>query len=227
MKKTLDAHVQLALVLILGCFGLALRLAACRWAVDEKGLLITGHAAVILVWVVTALAAAVVLLPGKARHSGASFAWVGGVLGAVGLILSLPGFWGTSGLALVRSVGAVAAGYALLWEAVCRRKGTRPTVVVHGVLCLFLVLHLLTNYRIWSRHSQMLDFAFPLFASLCLLITAYWSASRDLGKDKSRLGRWAALAAVYCCLVSLGSVWDSVLHLGLGLWAASTLEDTL
>ena len=39
MKKTLDAHVQLALVLILGCFGLALRLAAYRWAVDEKGLL--------------------------------------------------------------------------------------------------------------------------------------------------------------------------------------------
>lgn len=227
MKKTLDAHVQLALVLILGCFGLALRLAAYRWAVDEKGLLISGHPTVVLVWVVTALAAAAVLLPGKARHSGASFAWVGSVLGAVGLILSLPGTFVPSGLGLVRSVGAVAAGGALLWEAVCRRKGTRPTVVVHGVLCLFLVLHLLTNYRIWSRHSQMLDFAFPLFASLCLLITAYWSASRDLGKDKPRLGRWAALAAVYFCITALSGTWDAGMYLGLGLWAASRLEDTL
>ena len=209
MNKKLSASVQWIVTVILGLGALGLRLGLDAWAVDDKGLIREGHICALLLWPVALAAVAVAVFPVKHRRSGSEKVLAAGsLLCALGLLLG----------ALLASVAA------LVWEAVSRWRGKPVSVLVHGVVCVFLVLHLLTRYQMWCHEPQFVRYLYSLFGCLGILIHSYCRACGDIGKPEPRLFRIVGLLAVFCCLAALPGSDAPGLYLGGGAWVLSGLE---
>ena len=93
----------------------------------------------------------------------------------------------------------------------------------YTVVVAFFVFHLLQQYRLWTQQPQLNSYLFPMFASVTLMLTAYYRACKDLGLSVRR--RYFALsqtALFFCVLAIGGSSW--VFYSTMAAWL---LLDTL
>ena len=214
--------------LILGAGGLGffLQRMQYRTGIDEKGLLIPGH------WTRIALMALTVLVlfflyastrtlpplkntPAKASVSGG----IGCLLGAAALFIRLPEPpMGPDRLCLLEHNFAIAAQLILCILAFCRFTGRKPSFLLHGILCLYLALRTVGQYRLWSSVPQLADYACFLLAHVALMISTYQLAARDAGSgDPKKLWRWGLTALYLCCSCSCGRN-DRIFLLLFGIW---------
>lgn len=234
MKKLFNPANLPWFVLAAGGAGLLLRIWLLKTGMDEKGFLMPGHPADILVWVLTAAVIAVLLFCTRRLLQAAKYQFnfpqsvsgaLGCVSGALGIAITsfaeLVAYSDTLTLltAAMGLVGAAALGYL----GYCRQKGMHPNILCHTLISLYLMLRLISQYRHWSSDPQLQDYCFQLLATVCLMLAAYHRATFDANAGKRRPHAIYHLAAVYFCCLSLAGSESIVFYLGAGVWMLTDL----
>lgn len=216
-----------------GCAGLVLRRLMYLFAVDEKGLLVTGHPMCVALWLLTAAAVAVFAMsvrklqeePADGYTPEGTWAAGGHAAAALGIGLTLatkqPPMSG--GLGQVWLLLGMAATVGLAWAAAELARGKKPLFLLHLIPCLFLLVHTVNHYQMWSSEPQLTEYGFMLFATVALMLFAFYTARLEVGLGGGRLQRFMGLAAVYLLLTELAAGMYPGLYLGGIVWAATGL----
>lgn len=234
MKKLFKPTLLPLFTLIASLVGFGLRLWLFLTGTDERGLLPANHIAGILSFVLTAIVLAVLVLCTHKLTPLNSYsklfpAWplagIGCAAAAAGILyvnirdlLVQPDVITIATLVL----GLVAAA-ALLILGFCRLKGNHPSFWLQAAVTVYFMLHLVSQYRLWSSESQLQVYFFPLLASVFLMLTAYHGAVLDADKKANRRGyAFCNQAALFFCCMSLqGSSWP--FYLAMAAWLGTNL----
>lgn len=233
MKKTAKIEYLPLLVLILGAAAALVRGLLYLTAVDNSGLLVRNHPLQWLLLTLCAATAAAVLPVATQRGSNrfsdnfgpSAAAAIGSFAMAVGVVLTL-----LAGNPMPRKVlvllwyaSGILAAAGLIWTGMSRKAGTQPFVLCHGVLCLFLALHMVSRYQPWSGNPQGQDWIFSLLGSIGLTLCAYHQSAFSAGKGIRRAFLATALLTVFACCAALPHTEYSALYLSGGIWAFTGL----
>lgn len=228
MKKTADLRFLFPLTPLLGLAGLGLRV----WLYslkDTVGLLPAGHISSILTAALTAalLALLIVYTRRFPRDGGYARRFPRSILGGLGCIAAAAGI---CVFALAESVTVadaiaklclylgIAAALALLVCAIFRFRGKTPPFLAYVAVCVYLMLHAVSQCRTWGAQSQVITYCFQLLASVCLMLFAYHRTAAIIDKADYRWLLFTQLASVYFCMVSLNTE-NRIFYLALGLWS--------
>ena len=217
-----------------GLLTMLLRFILLATGEDDKGLLVTGSFSDIFSWLL-AVATMVVILIGTwnlREASKFSFNFPASVSGAVGTMAAALGILITSGSELfsggdaIGVVGAVLgmlAAPALVLTAISRYRGQRPLVLLHGMVCVYLMVHLVSHYRLWSSYPQIQSYGFELLSIVCLMLACYHRATFDVGEGNRRSYAFCALAAVFFSVATLPGCDSPIFFIGCAVWMLTNL----
>lgn len=224
MKKIL--HPKYLIVYTLGCgiIGILLRLWTLGSGPDSLGLYTPQPFAWTLLWLVSALCAALIALlvnplkrPGQYHdHFSASLPGaVGNGFAAAGMILTGFRAYGEPStiFSLVMSLLALAAALGLCLAAAARFRGNRQPFWAYLAACVFLALRLFDRCRGWSELPQTGTYVFPFLASACLLLASFHVTAFQVDLGSRRLSLFFSLASVYLCMICLASSEEPLFYL--------------
>lgn len=219
-----------AAMLLSGTAAMLLRRQLYLTAVDAKGLLLRHAPLEMLLLALTAAAAIVVFLAVKNdrgselyedNYSASVPAALGHVAAAAGIFLqvrwTVPGMGGYLGS--VWQLLGLAAPVCLVLAGVLRLMGKKPFFLLHVIPCLFLLVHVVNSYQLWSSNPQLQDYLFALLASISLILLAHYTAAFEAGLGNRKLVLGTGMMAVYLCLAELGWTDSPALYFGCMLWA--------
>lgn len=209
--------------------GYLLRYLLYATAIDQKGLIISGHW---VTWGLTGLTllflAGMILLTRNPKtgmtyeESFPSSFWRGYgaiMLGSAILIRTFYKMHPTDGLdKLVLLFGAL-SGVSLLIVGICRFLGRKPHFLFHSALSIYFALRTVGLYRTWSSDPQLMDYVFYLLAFICLMLCAYYQAQFHVNAKSHRPLWITAMAATYLSIVAIPESGTGVFLLGCALWA--------
>lgn len=211
----------------------------CRWglyalAVDDRGLLVAGHPLAFCLGAVmlAALALAVAAArgePGTAVYaenfSADPVAGAGCFALAVGVAATvlLCAGEGNTMLAPWRLLGSLAA-VGLCAVGVARIRGSKPPFWGYLLACLFLLVHLMGHYQVWSADPQIVDHLYALLGGVALMLFAYQSAAFAVDSGKGRSYRVSGVLAVVLCLTAVPGCGYPGLYLGGAVFAGAGLR---
>ncbi len=228
MKKLLKPNLLPYYILAAGGLGAILRIWLTEGGMDEKGLLIPGHPALILLFLFTAAAMALLFLtlrslgpePGYHQMFPASLPdAVGNGVAAVGvLILSVKTMFAfRDTFARLSGIIGLAAAASLAYTGWCRLKKLRPSFLFHGIVTGYFMVHTVAQYRIWGSDPQWQLYFFPLLACIFLMLCGYHRTALDLSSGSRKAFAFCNQAALFFCLVSLwGENW--LFYLSMAIW---------
>lgn len=232
MKPFVKPKLLPWLPMLAGVIGLSLRI----WlytGLDEKGLLPDSHISNSLVFILTALVLGFLFfyvkrfsLNGSCRDCFPRS--VAGGIGnlaaacAVAAISLREAATGVDGLVWVTLPMGLLAALALAGGAVCRFRGARPAFLLYAVVTLYLMLHAVTQCRIWGSEPQLLNYCFQLLASIFLMLTAYHRCAASIDRANCRWYLFTGQAALFFCCVSVNTE-NGLFYLAMGLWMATDL----
>lgn len=234
MKYTLNPKFLPPAALAAGIVGCGLRRLLYAVAVDAKNLLPVMHPIEIALWVLTAAAAALIIL--QVRKLGGSEAYsdnfapsVPAAAGALALaagilvtVLTATGdFPGPVGK-LWKMAGLLSAP-ALVLVALFRLKGRKPLFLCHFAVCLFCVLHLVSRYQSWSSNPQLQDYFFCLGGSVLMTLFAFYQTAFDVDSGQRQMQLGVGLLGTVFCLTALAYSQTPALYLAGGLWMLTGL----
>lgn len=225
--------LPLAMV-VLGNFAMVLRRQLYLTAADAKGLLMRGTLLEMMLLALTAVAGGILLLALKKDRGGNGYeenfsasvpAGLGHVAAATGIFtmvrgtaFGMPGYMG-----LLWQLLGMAAPVCLVLTGILRILGKKPFFLLHVVPCLFLLVHTVGNYQLWSSNPQMQDYLFALLAILALILFAHHTAAFEAGLGNRKMVLGAGLAAVYLCLAEMGWTDYPGFYFGCVFWALTGL----
>ena len=234
MKKFLKPANLPWFVLAAGVIGIALRFWLLSTGIDDKGLLVTGHPAGILLWLLTAITAVLVILGclPLAEANKYAFNFPPSLVGAVGdgllalgiLVSSILSLMNASDpLSTITAIAGFLSVIPLAFCAFCRFKGIKPALLFHGFVCIFWVLQLICLYRVWSPEPQLQHYIFQLFANVFMMLSLYQRTAFDVGFGNRRAHAITHLATTFFCCLSLIGSQDWFLYVTCALWAIADL----
>lgn len=233
MKTKLTDNLLPILTAGLGFAALILRLALFLLGNDEKGLLIPGHPLDILVWAVTAAASILILfrvwrLDGSQNYehnfAPSAPAVIGAFALAGGIAVAVTFGWNPwKRLELIRDLCGLLAIPALAAAVLRRYWGKQPLFLLHGLVCLYLILYSVSHYQSWSSRPQLQDWFFSMAACLLLTLFAYYQTAFDVGMGNRRMQLGTGLLAAFFCIAAMAGGEDVPLHLGGALWTLTNL----
>ena len=230
-----------AVALGCGAIGFTLRQAVEYGCIDEKGLYLTGHPLYISLFVLSALVLIWLFvscrkLTGKLAHAPSAVALAGSIIAASGILYAVveelvhnlqQSFVlhnDNNDFSLIVSavcfvLGILAAG-ALVFSGILQQKNKPVHYLFYAVLTVYLLIHPLSQYRMWSSDPQLLHYGFHLLASISLLLSTYHRAALAGGmNDTRRYIFFSHLALFFCCLSIQGESW--LFYLSMALWIAT------
>ena len=233
MKKLFNPKYLPVFTLV--CGGLC---AAVRWwlfaSMDSKGLLDSAHPGHWLTWVITMITMIALMLGTRNLRQAPkySFNFPASIISATGrwvaaaviLLSSVAGLVGktdmltklTAGLGF----GSAAALGMLGW---LRKNGKRPSMLLHSLVCVYLMLKLVCMYRLWSANSQIQTYCFSLLSIVSVMLAVYYSTSFDTKPTSRRAHALAHLAAVYFSICALPHCHDPLLFIAMAIWMVTDL----
>ena len=215
MKQTCKQNRLPIVTVVLGCCALILRRVLYAVAVDVKNLLPVNHPLEIVLWVLTAIAAAWIIasvwkLDGSAKYEDnfqpSLMAAVGHYIAAAGILLTVLLPWWMEGRLLL-----------------LRRAGKCPLFLTHLAVCAFFVVHMLGNYGIWCSNPQLQDCWLDLSASALMALFAFYEAAFDVGLGRRRMQLATGLMAAYLGCAALSGSGYLILYFGCAVWALTDL----
>lgn len=233
MKKLLKPAMLPWFVLVTGSIGVMLRFWLLS-STDDKGFLKTGHFSGILLWIFAAITAGVVIygcLP-VVEANKYTFNFPASLPGAVGegvlgigiLVAGILTLSGSSGfLAVATAIVAFLSVPLLVLCSLYRWKGVKPLFLLHGIVCLFWVLRLISLYRDWSPEPQLQHYIFQLLANIFMMLSCYQRTAFDTGSGNRRAHAITHLAAIFFCCLSIVGSRDWYLYIACVLWAITDL----
>lgn len=219
---------------VAGILGWQLRAQLYIWGIDDKGLMLPHHPLALLLLALTAVTMAVLALGVRkldgseaygdnfAPSTGAAVTHVlAGLAFCLTVLLHRPAMANHLGTAW--KVLGLLSGPCFLLAGFSRLKGKQPFFALHMIPCLFLVLHIVNHYQIWSGNPQVQDYVFTLLGTIAAALFAYYTAAFDADTGKRRMHLFTGLAAVYLCLVVIARTEYLLLYAGCLLWIQSDL----
>lgn len=234
MKKLLNTKYLPWAVLFLGVVGAALRAYLYATGVDDRGLLVSGHIAAYLMWAVHALFVAVMAfgvypLLQAAKYSfnfpASPISGIGSAVAAMGVLVTAI-YTLINGKDLVEILGGVVGilcAVSLGMRSYCHWQGKRPNGIFDGITCLYMMLYLVGQYRVWSATPQIQAYAYPLLAVISVLMACYQNTAFVLSEGNRRMHTLFHLSGLYFCLLSLPKCDAPVLFAALGVWMLADL----
>ena len=150
---------------------------------------------------------------------------------AVGMVLAGVGFCITSVIELSTDTDSIGTASAVLgflaagvlaYLAYARIKGIRLSVVFHSIICVYLMLHLISHYRLWSSFPQLQSYAFELLAIVFVMLACYQRTAFDAGKGNRQTYTFFSLAALFFCVATLPGCDNAAFFLGCAAWMYAT-----
>lgn len=216
-----------------GLIGCALRVAVYISGTDGKGLPVAGHWSQSGLLVLTAAAFTFFLLltrtvEGPAEFSGDGLRSLSGGIGSLiaAFAFFLAGIPHTMGSAFQTAAAVLrfASVLSLCIVAFCRFTGRKPFFLLHGIVCLWLAMRMVSLYRLWSSDPQLIDYGFYLGAYIAMMLTCYQLAAFDAGcGSHQKLWFWG-LVSVYLCAVSLSGNQEPLILLLCMIWILTSLR---
>ena len=216
-------------VLIAGAVGAVLRLWLLGSGKDSGGLIVPGHPAAILLVCLTL--GVLVLLLCATRHlvQGSKYSFNfpasklrfgGAMAGALGVLVTAISQFSAAGdgLSTACAVLGVIAALVLGYTGFLYLTGKQPSLFLHGFVCVYLMLMLICQYRIWSSEPQIQTYCYPLLATVCIMLACYHNAMFDGDWGTRRAFTvYHLLAGFFCCLSVVGD-YMPLFYLGMGVW---------
>lgn len=227
MKSPFRSHILPLFAVLSGLLGLLLRI----WLflmTDEKGLLPADHFAGSALFVLSAIAIAVIFLATRDltprqlhRHTIRRYnipAYLAGgfgfILNAVFVLLKSP-----VRLALVATAGSLLGGIIMFCIAYLYKANRRFSYLLPAAITVAFMLDAVAQCQVWGSLPQIQEYFFPLTASIFLVLTAYERTLFSARKPRPKRLAFYSQSAVFFCTVSLhSSQW--ILYLGMLFWAA-------
>ena len=232
MKLSIEPRRIPLLLGISGVAGFLLRIWLSLTGADASGLLLPGHPAAVMLLILTPIALAVLYLhirplavsaPYGKLFPQSNMAAIGYGVAAIGVL-----FAGFSELLRFRDtitaltcLASIPSAACLSFAAYCRLKRIRPNPVFSGCVTVFLILHLICQYRGWSSQPQLLNYLFPLLASVFLMTGSYFRASLESGNSCLREFAFFQYGAMFFCCLSLTGA-RLPFYLAMVVWTATT-----
>ena len=220
------------IMILLGSIAMVLRRQLYSTAVDHKGLLLRGTLLESLLLLLTAAAFGIIFLALKndrgsniyeENYTASIPAGLGHVAAATGIFLlvrySLFPMFGLVGQ--FWQILGLAAPLCLILAGILRILGKKPFFLLHVIPCMFLLIHVVGCYQLWSSNPQMQDYFFALLASLAMALFAHHTAAFEAGIGNRKWVLGAGLAATFLCLAELGWTDYPAFYFGCMFWAAT------
>lgn len=234
MNENLSRKLYPLLGLALGLVGAGCRFLLYALGMDEKGLLVPGHPAAVLLWVVTAAAVLAAVLaamtfrednkaPDETCRSIPEA--LGTAVMAMGVLstLLLPENNGIATLLRLHRILSVLAFFCLLAAAVFRLMGKPVPFGCYAGAAVFFFVHVVTRYRAWSGNPQMADYLHALGAGLCLSLVSYYETALVVGLGGRRQRFALGILGIFCCVAAAARGEYPALHLCGAVWILSVL----
>lgn len=236
MNRSIKNSILPGVTLVCGSFGLLLLV----WLFSTKnslGFIQRGHISQMLLFLLTGifLLALFVITRTMRQANKYEFNFPASPVSAIGSMLAGLGIGmacgmelvavGDDWLSLATAVAGLLAAVGLLWSAKCRWEGSVASVLCHGSICIWLMLRLLSLYRLWSAEPQLENYFFQLMATAFCMMASYQRAAFAQGLGNRAKYSLFALAGLYCCCLSLAEPESMLPYLSLGLWLATDLCD--
>ena len=233
MKTKLNAKKLPLCIACMGALALLGRIALFALGEDEKGLLVPGHPMDVLVWILTAAAVALIA-GGILRRNGSeeygdnfapsAAAAVGCWVLAGGIALTVVSGWNPwSRLEMIRNVFGLLSVPTLVLLGLHRKQGRQPFFLLHGTVCLYLILYAVSHYQLWSSHPQLQHWFFSMAGSIALTLFAYCQTAFDVSMGSRRMQLGTGLLAAFFCLAAMAGGDDLLLYLTGAVWALTNL----
>ena len=116
-----------------------------------------------------------------------------------------------------------AAGAGMMVLGVYRMAGKKPPCIFSGIICLFYMLMLVNNYRLWSADPKLHEYAYPLLAGVLLMLCSFHRTCCDAGIIQRKKLLLTGLTAAVCSMASLSVAFMPGFFLASGLWAAGSM----
>lgn len=238
MKQYLDQYLKPiylpAIALAGGILTMLMRFWLFGLGVDDRGLLPAATFPDTFSWILTGLLIAVLIFGVRNLREATKYrfnfpasmpAAVGMALGALGILVTCLSelFAGAPRLGIFSSALGILAAAALGFLAYCRKDGKKPSYLLHGFICIFLMFHLISHYRIWSAYPQLQTYAFELMAIVFLMLACYQRAAFDAGKGNRRAYAFLTLCALFFCIAAIPGSVSPIFYLGCAAWMFTTL----
>ena len=228
MKKYLNPDLLPLITLGLGTIGMLLQLWQYLGGREESGLPLPGHISGVLLLILTAIALLLILIFTWQLRQGSKYFYnfpmslpgcVGAAAGAVGLLVAAVGDLSRNDLlSIISGVLGILAAVSLCVLALCRLRGRQPNVLLHICVTVYLMLHLIYQYRVWSSEPQLFSYCWPLLATVCIVLSSYQSAAFDGNLGARRPHAFFHLTAVYFCCLSLIGDHEPGFYLAMLAW---------
>ena len=217
-------------VLCASSLAMMLRTTLYATAIDQKGLLITGHWSTWCILILTGLVLVGLFLVTRKLQGPTDYAHCfprSFLQGASSLLVAYVMFrrslslyaLANDRLNLIAVLFGFGAAVALLVAGICRMVPKKPIFLCHSIVSIFFALQLVSQYRNWSADPQLMDYCFYLAAFICLMFTAYFLAGFEANMINHRGLTFSALAATYFCFLALPESSDASLMISCALWA--------
>lgn len=203
---------------------------------NDKGFIARDHISATLLLILTVAFLALLFWACRALLQAEKFSFnfpaspiaaLGTALAALGLGIAgvTDLFTASELLAAMTALAGILAAAALLFAARCRWLGTQPTMLLHGAVCLWLMLRLICLYRSWSADPQLSNYVFQLLAIVFCMLASYHRAAFNINEGHRGPYAFCAMTTVYFCFLSLAGP-DAILpYLSLGIWLLTDLCD--
>lgn len=219
-----------------------------KHCIDAKGLLIAGNLPGKLLWVLcigfgAALWAMLTTIGGDGSYEDnfPRCTLSGGLMIAAGaaLAMALPELGAgqavpaagqaAQGAAIRAALSSVAvllpyaAVAAMVILGVCRMMGKRPCFLISGAVCLFYMMELVDDYRLWSADPKFYTYAFPMLAGVLLMLCSFHRTCCDGGVIQRRKLLFTGLSAAVCSIASLSIGFQTWFYISGALWAMGSM----
>lgn len=222
------------LTLFAGGVGLFLRFWLFTTGVDARGLLVEGHPADLMIWLLTAIVMVGLWFATRplAAAPQCDFNYPPSLTAAIGcgfaaLGVSITSFqtlltWEDT-LTLIAAIVGSAAAVTFVLLAMLRYRGQQPSILHHVIPCLFFMLRLISLYRHWSTNPQLQNYSFQLLVTVFLMLSAYYRAAFDADMSRRRPLVLCYLITVFFCCLSITDLEAAIFYLPAGIWIFTDL----
>lgn len=201
---------------------------------DDRGLLPAATFPDVVSWILTAIVIALLMFGTRNLREATKYrfnfpasmpAAIGTAAGTLGILITCLAelLSGAAKLGVFSAVLGLFAAAALGFIAFCRKDGKKPMFLFHSFICIYLMFHLISHYRIWSAYPQLQTYAFELLAIVFLMLACYQRAAFDAGRGNRRAYAFTTLAALFFCLAAIPGSDAAVFYLGCSAWMFTTL----
>lgn len=234
MKQNFKPESLPAAVAAAGLLGLGLHRLLYRVAMDEYNLPVFTHPLHILLMVLSVGVAALIVavtfkLSGTGEYAvnfpaGPGRTW--GSLVFAGCIFLTVLFQPCAMAGQISQVWrwlGLGAALSMTWVGVSQHWGKVPNFALYLLVCLFLGIHLVTHYQLWSSTPLVWDYIFPLLGGMTLLFYTYYQMAFTVGFGRRRKLLAMGLLSIYLGLSGLLDTEYPMLWLGSLYWVWTSL----